>query len=184
MTRLESSPDDAATSYSAGKPALLFSDNDAAMRQTASLFAAAGVRIAGTGLLGQASDRLAQQVAVGLVWVECAEPPAIPSDALLDQLALLATSGAASVVATAPASLPQEWHRARAAGGGDFVGRAAGAAASTGRRGRSGGRRCGIAARLVIGVAAIPQATGRSRRRRAVVGGDRCSGAAAEQLIF
>ena len=105
MTGHESSRYDAAISYNAGKPALLFGDDATAMQRTASLLAAAGVRIAGTGLLGQASDRLAQQVAVGLVWLECTEPAGIPSDALLDQLARFAASGEAAVVATAPPSM-------------------------------------------------------------------------------
>ena len=105
MTGHESSRYDAAISYNAGKPALLFGDDEMAMQRTASLLAAAGVRIAGTGLLEQASDRLAQQVAVGLVWLECTEPAGIPSDALLDQLARFAASGEAAVVATAPPSM-------------------------------------------------------------------------------
>ena len=39
------------------------------------------------------------------MWLECADPAAVPSDALLDRLARLAESGEAAVVASAPGSM-------------------------------------------------------------------------------
>jgi DNA-binding MarR family transcriptional regulator len=91
--------------YAAGKPALLFGDDPASMGRTAALFDAAGVRLAGQGSIGSAADRLEQQLALGMVWVECADPSAIPPDALLDRLAKIAADGEAAVVASAPGSM-------------------------------------------------------------------------------
>ena len=95
----------ASSNYGGGKPALLFGDDPGVMRQTASLLDAAGVRVAGQGSIGDAADRLDQQVALGLVWLECGPDAAIPSDALLDRLARLAESGEAAIVASAPNSM-------------------------------------------------------------------------------
>ncbi|MEO5578647.1 MAG: winged helix DNA-binding protein [Sphingomicrobium sp.] len=111
MSELEPNQDDVFSSdrpslnYGAGKPALLFGDDPAAMGRVEALFDAAGVRLAAQGSLDDAADRLDQQVAVGLVWLECADPAGIPSDALLDRLARLAASGAAAVVTSAPPSM-------------------------------------------------------------------------------
>ena len=99
------SSDRPSPNYDAGKPALLFGDDPAAMDRAAALFDAAGVRLAAQGSIDAAADRLDQQVAVGLVWLECADPAGIPSDALLDRLARLAASGEAAVVASAPSSM-------------------------------------------------------------------------------
>jgi len=95
----------ASSNYGGGKPALLFGDDPGVMRQTASLLDAAGVRVAGQGSIGDAADRLDQQVALGLVWLECGPDAAIPSDALLDRLARLAESGEAAIIASAPNSM-------------------------------------------------------------------------------
>ena len=110
MTRIEPNPfapplRAASPSYAPGKPALLFGDDPDSMVRAAALFDAAGVRLAGQGSIDGAAERLDQQIAVGLVWLECADPAALPSDALLDRLARLATSGEAAVVATAPPSM-------------------------------------------------------------------------------
>ena len=111
MTDLEpikyglSSNDGTAPYFTSGKPALLFGDDPAAMGRAAALMGAAGVRLAGQGTLAAAAERLDSQVALGLVWLECADPAAIPSDALLDRLARLAESGEAAVVASAPPSM-------------------------------------------------------------------------------
>ncbi len=91
--------------YEAGKPALLFGDDPGTMGRAAALFEAAGVRLAGQGSIDGAAARLDEQLAVGLVWLECADPAGIPSDALLDRLARLAESGEAAVVASAPSSM-------------------------------------------------------------------------------
>ena len=91
--------------YSAAKPALLFGNDPAAMGRTSSLLEAAGVRLAGQGTLDDALGRLDQQIALGLVWLECASPDAALSDALLDRLARLAEKGEAAVVASAPPSM-------------------------------------------------------------------------------
>ncbi|MEO8141858.1 MAG: MarR family transcriptional regulator [Sphingomicrobium sp.] len=104
MTRVDStshrSPSDL---YSLAKPALLFGDDPAALARAAALFDAAEVRLAGQSPIAAAADRLDQQIAVGLVWLECAD--ALPADALLDRLARLAGSGEAAVVACASPSL-------------------------------------------------------------------------------
>ena len=110
MTRIEPNPfapplPAASPSYAPGKPALLFGDDPVSMLRAAALFDAAGVRLAGQGSIDGAAERLDQQIAVGLVWLECADPAALPSDALLDRLARLAGSGEAAVVATAPPSM-------------------------------------------------------------------------------
>ena len=110
MTRIEPNPfarplRAASPSYAPGKPALLFGDDPDSMLRAAALFDAAGVRLAGQGSIDGAAERLDQQIAVGLVWLECADPAALPSDALLDRLARLAGSGEAAVVATAPPSM-------------------------------------------------------------------------------
>ena len=110
MTRIEPNPfapqlPAASPSYAPGKPALLFGDDPDSMLRAAALFDAAGVRLAGQGSIDGAAERLDQQIAVGLVWLEWADPVAIPSDALLDRLARLATSGEAAVVTSAPASM-------------------------------------------------------------------------------
>ena len=110
MTRIEPNPfapplRAASPSYAPGKPALLFGDDPVSMLRAAALFDAAGVRLAGQGSIDGAAERLDQQIAVGLVWLECADPAALPSDALLDRLARLAGSGEAAVVATAPPSM-------------------------------------------------------------------------------
>ena len=110
MTRIEPNPfapqlPAASPSYAPGKPALLFGDDPDSMLRAAALFDAAGVRLAGQGSIDGAAERLDQQIAVGLVWLECADPAALPSDALLDRLARLAGSGEAAVVATAPPSM-------------------------------------------------------------------------------
>lgn len=65
----------------------------------------AGVRLGGQATIAGAADRLDQQAAIGLVWLECGPGAAIPSDSLLDRLARLAESGEASIVASAPAAL-------------------------------------------------------------------------------
>ena len=91
--------------YTLDKPALLFGSDAQAMRRTGELLGSAGVRLTGQGDLGEALDRLDDQVAVGLVWIECDEAAGIPSDALLDRLVRLAQSGEASVVASAPPSM-------------------------------------------------------------------------------
>ena len=91
--------------YDLGKPALLFGDDSAALERAGALFDAAGVRLAGQASLDDAAQRLDDQIAVGLVWIECALETAIPSDALLDRLARLAASGEAAVVASAPPSM-------------------------------------------------------------------------------
>jgi hypothetical protein len=91
--------------YSAAKPALLFGDDSVAIARATALFTAAGVRIAGHHTLAAAADRLDQQVALGLVSLECSQPADVPSDDLLDRLARLAASGEAAVVATAPPSM-------------------------------------------------------------------------------
>ena len=91
--------------YEAGKPALLFGDDPAVMQRAGALFDAAGVRLAGQGSIDGAAARLDEQLVVGLVWLECADPAGIPSDALLDRLARLAASGEAAVVASAPNSM-------------------------------------------------------------------------------
>ena len=95
----------ASSNYGGGKPALLFGDDPGVMRQTAALLDAAGVRVAGQSSIVDAADRLDQQIALGLVWLECGPNSAIPSDALLDRLARLAESGEAAVVASAPNSM-------------------------------------------------------------------------------
>lgn len=59
--------------------------------------------VAGRAPLENAADRLDQQIAVGLVWVECGA--VAPSDDLLDRLAGLAASGEAAVVVSAAPSL-------------------------------------------------------------------------------
>ena len=110
MTRIEPNPfarplRAASPSYAPGKPALLFGDDPDSMLRAAALFDAAGVRLAGQGSIDGAAERLDQQIAVALVWLECADPAALPSDALLDRLARLAGSGEAAVVATAPPSM-------------------------------------------------------------------------------
>jgi DNA-binding MarR family transcriptional regulator len=93
------------TIYGGGKPALLFGDDGNARRRTAAMMESAGVRLAGEGKLSEAPERIDRQVAVGLVWLECAGTDAIPSDELLDRLARLAESGQVSVVASAPTSM-------------------------------------------------------------------------------
>lgn len=105
MARPESTLHPTSIDYSPGKPALLFGDNAEALGRTAALFDAAGVRLAGQGSLDAAAARLDQQIALGLVWLECAGPGAVPSDALLDRLARLSASGEAEVVASAPISM-------------------------------------------------------------------------------
>ena len=111
MSDLESPQNDAfpsdrpAPDYDTGKPALLFGDDPAAMARAGALFDAAGVRLVGQGSLDGAAERLDRQIALGLVWLECGPHAAIPSDALLDRLARLATSGEAAVVASAPPSM-------------------------------------------------------------------------------
>ena len=109
MTRNEPSPLSSTSSapplYSAAKPALLFGDDPAGMERTSSLLEAAGVRLAGQASLDDAAGRLDQQIALGLVWLECASPAAVLPDALLDRLAKLAESGEAAVVASAPSSM-------------------------------------------------------------------------------
>ena len=105
MTRIEPTPYQTSLGNSHGKPALLFGDDPAAMSQAAALFDAAGIRLVVQGSIDGAAERLDQQVAVGLVWLECAAPAALPSDALLDRLARLAESGEAAVVASAPPSM-------------------------------------------------------------------------------
>ena len=113
MTRIEPTAFDASptphapspVAYSLAKPALLFGDDPAAMGRAAALFAAADVRLADQCPLAAAAERLDRQVAVGLVWLECANDAAIPSDALLDRLARLAGTGEAAVVASAPPSM-------------------------------------------------------------------------------
>ena len=104
MTRVDSithrSPSDP---YNSAKPALLFGDDPAALIRTSALLEAAEVRLAGQAPVAAAADRLDQQIAVGLVWLECAD--AIPSNALLDRLARLAESGEAAVVACASPTL-------------------------------------------------------------------------------
>ena len=104
MTRADSSfPPSMA--YSTDKPALLFGDDPDAIDRAAALFDAAGVRLAGQGSLDGAEHRLDQQIALGLVWLECGPDTAIPSDTLLDRLARLAESGEAAVIASAPPSM-------------------------------------------------------------------------------
>ena len=105
MTRIEPTPYETSLGFGHGKPALLFGDDPAAMGRAAALFDAAGVRLAAQGSIDAAAGRLDQQVAVGLVWLECADPAGVPSDALLDRLARLAASGEAAVVASAPGSM-------------------------------------------------------------------------------
>ena len=105
MTRIEPTSYDTSLGNGLAKPALLFGDDLLAMGRAAALFDAAGVRLAGQGSIDGAAERLDQQVAVGLVWLECADDAAIPSDALLDRLARLAESGEAAVVASAPPSM-------------------------------------------------------------------------------
>ena len=99
------SPYGGSIKYQSGKPALLFGNDGATTGRTAALLEAAGVRLAGREPLEGAVDRLDRQVALGLVWLECADPGAAPSDALLDRLARLAQTGEASVVASAPESM-------------------------------------------------------------------------------
>lgn len=82
---------------------MLFGDHSAALSSAAALFHAAEVRVAGIAPLAEAADRLDQQIAVALVWVECGA--AAPSDHLLDRLARLAESGEAAVVVSASRSL-------------------------------------------------------------------------------
>jgi hypothetical protein len=94
-----------AADYGGGKPALLFGNEPDAMRLTGEMLRSAGIRLAGEGTIGEAAERLDRQVAVGLVWLECADPAGIPSDDLLDRLARLAESGEAAVVASAPRSM-------------------------------------------------------------------------------
>ncbi len=104
MTRVDSTPPVASVDlYSLAKPALLFGDDPATLARDAALFDAAEVRLAGQSPIAAAADRLDLQLAVGLVWLECAD--SIPPDALLDRLARLAESGEAAVVACAPPSL-------------------------------------------------------------------------------
>ncbi|MCY7279353.1 MAG: MarR family winged helix-turn-helix transcriptional regulator [Sphingomonas bacterium] len=91
--------------YSSGKPALLFGSDSHALRRTNEMLTAAGVRVTVQSGLGEAFARLDRQVAVGLVWIECAEVGGLPSDALLGRLADLAESGEAAVVACAPTSM-------------------------------------------------------------------------------
>ncbi len=105
MTRTDQAACGIDTPYTPSRPALLFGSDVDAMRRTGDLFSAAGVRLAGQGDLAAAVDRLDDQVAVGLVWIECDEAAGIPSDALLDRLARIAESGEASVVASAPTSM-------------------------------------------------------------------------------
>lgn len=92
-------------SYSLAKPALLFGNDPAAIARATTLLNAAGIRVAGHHTLDAAADRLDQQVALGLVWLECSDPSEAPSDALLDRLARLSSGGEAAVVATAPPSM-------------------------------------------------------------------------------
>ena len=89
MTGIEPAARGTDNIYGADKPALLFGSDRLAMRRTSDMLDSAGVRLAGQGSLGEAVERLDQQIAVGLVWLECADPSAIPSDALLDRLARL-----------------------------------------------------------------------------------------------
>lgn len=105
MTRFEPISDVSRTSpaYDFAKPSLLFGDNSAMLDQIAALLEAADVRLVGRSNLAEAADRLAAQIAVGLVWVECAD--AVPSDALLDRLAILAGNDEAAVVVSAAPSL-------------------------------------------------------------------------------
>ena len=105
MSRTESADYGADLPYNAGKPALLFGADLHSMQRTGDLLDAAGVRVVGQAGLEDAVERLDRQLAVGLVWIECDEAQAIPSDALLDRLARLAESGEAAVVASAPPSM-------------------------------------------------------------------------------
>ncbi len=89
--------------YTLAKPALLFGDDPTVLGDVAALFDAAEIRLAGQATLADADARLDQQIAVGLVWVECGA--AAPSDALLARLARLAMTGEASAVVSAAASL-------------------------------------------------------------------------------
>ena len=104
MTRVESTafPPSSAL-YSLAKPALLFGDDPAALSRAAAMLDAAEVRLAAQAPLAAANDRLEQQIALGLVWLECAD--AVPSDALLDRLALLAEHEQAAVVVSAAPAL-------------------------------------------------------------------------------
>ena len=105
MTGTDQAAYGADTPYTSAKPALLFGSNPTAMRSTADLFSAAGVRLVGQGDLAIAADRIDAQLAHGLVWIECDDAVGVPPDALLDRLARLAESGEAQVVASAPASM-------------------------------------------------------------------------------
>lgn len=149
MTGIEPSVRGSDTYYVAGKPALLFGNDLQAMRRTGDLLDSAGVRLAGQGALGEAVDRLDAQVAVGLVWIECGETGDVPSDALLDRLARLATSGEAAVVASAPPAMIDllfarlDRSPAQILIDPDDLQRAGGAVACAGRSGASGaGQRC------------------------------------------
>ncbi|MES2903123.1 MAG: winged helix DNA-binding protein [Pseudomonadota bacterium] len=104
MTRVDSTFSVASSDqYDLARPALLFGDHSAALSSAAALLHAAEVRVAGQVRLADAADRLDQQIAVGLVWVECGA--AAPSDHLLDRLARLAEGGEAAVVVSASPSL-------------------------------------------------------------------------------
>ena len=105
MTGIEPAASGTDIRYTSNKPALLFGSDPVALRRTGDLLEAAGVRLAGQSDLTGAVDRLDQQVALGLVWVECDEPGGVPSDPLLDRLARIAESGEAAVVASGPTSM-------------------------------------------------------------------------------
>jgi DNA-binding MarR family transcriptional regulator len=96
---------DGETTYGGAKPALLFGNDPQSMIRTGAFLQSAGVRLAGEASVSDAVERLDRQVAVGLVWLECADPAGIPSDALLERLARLAETGEAAVVASAPPSM-------------------------------------------------------------------------------
>lgn len=89
--------------YDRSPPALLFGADGGPSQAVAAMLGEAGVRLAANEPLGGALERIEQQLAHGLIWVECAPGEALARP-LLERLQQLADGGAADVVLSIPSA--------------------------------------------------------------------------------
>jgi DNA-binding MarR family transcriptional regulator len=92
-------------SYFDAAPVLIAGDSDAAMQRARRTVEAAGLRIAATVPLEQASDRIALQASASALWVELERDGGEVMDRLLQQLDQDTADGRYAAVVAAPAAI-------------------------------------------------------------------------------
>ncbi len=92
-------------SYAGPPPILIAGDSEAAIRRATDTVENAGMRIGAQVAIGDAIERIGQQVAASAIWVELDSDGGAPMDALLDRLNGDARAGRYPAVVAGPIAL-------------------------------------------------------------------------------